>query len=322
MSSIAHDLSQPTRPAEDVELNQQSLAQTLGRILSVEGLLETPVDGLTLFRADSPMSCTSAVYEPCLGFIVQGSKSLQFGDREIIVGPLSFIAASVHLPVAGNLLDASPESPYLGIKLTLDPQEITDLVLDLGDRAPVAEEDFNCDESSCGMRVAQMDRGIVDALDRLVRMVEAPADAPILAPMVRRELLYRALMTDMGPHLRKLAVSESQANRISRVIAVLKDRFSEPLRVSELAEGANMSESSFYHSFKQVTRMSPLQFQKKLRLHEARRLMLTEGLEAASASYRVGYESPSHFSREYSRMFGAPPRADVNKLRGEQRIPA
>ena len=322
MGSIERDLSLPTPPDGDIELNRQSMVRSLGRILSHEGLLETAVEGLALFRLDSPTSCTAAVYEPCLAFIVQGSKLVEFGDREIVYGPLSFIAASVHLPVTGRVLDASPESPYLGIKLTVDPQEITDLVLELGDRAPAAEEDFNCDDSSCGMRVAQMNGGMVDALDRLVSLVESPADASILAPLVRRELLYRALMTEMGPHLRKLAVSESQANRISRVIAVLKDRFSEPLRVSELAERANMSESSFYHSFKQVTRMSPLQFQKKLRLHEARRLMLTEGLEAASASYRVGYESPSHFSREYSRMFGAPPRADVNKLRGEQRIPA
>ena len=117
--------------------------------------------------------------------------------------------------------------------------------------------------------------------------------------------------------MRRFASADSQAHRISKVIAVLKDRFTEPLRIRELAEQANMSESSLFHSFKQVTRMSPLQFQKKLRLHEARRLMLSEGLEAATASFRVGYESPSHFSREYSRLFGAPPRADVIKLRGE-----
>lgn len=322
MNSSERNPAQPVAPTGDAEVNRQSLVQTMSRILSSEGLLDTSIEGLALFRADSPSSCTSAVYEPSLGFIVQGSKSLEFGDREIVYGALSFIAASVHLPVTSQVLDASPESPYFGVKLTVDPQEVTDLVLDLGDRAPAAPEDFNCDESSCGVRVAQMNGGMVGTLERLVSLVETPDDAAILAPLVRRELIYRALMTDMGPHLRKLAVSESQASRISRVIAVLKDRYAEPLRVSELAEGANMSESSFYHSFKQVTRMSPLQFQKKLRLHEARRLMLTEGLEAASASYRVGYESPSHFSREYSRMFGAPPRADVNKLRGEQRIPA
>ena len=140
----------------------------------------------------------------------------------------------------------------------------------------------------------------------------------MLAPLTRREIIYRSLIGEMEPRMRKFASIDSQANRISRVISTLKDRYSEPLRVKDLADSANMSESTLFHSFKQVTRMSPLQFQKKLRLHEARRLMLTEGLEAATASYRVGYESPSHFSREYSRLFGAPPRADVSKLRGAQ----
>ena len=168
--------------------------------------------------------------------------------------------------------------------------------------------------------MAQVDLGILDAMTRLVRLIDSPADARVLAPLIQREIIYRALIGEMGSRMREFVSADSQSNRISKVIAVLKDRFAEPLRVRELAEDVNMSESTLYHSFKQVTRMSPVQFQKKLRLHEARRLMLSEGLEAATASYRVGYESPSHFSREYSRMFGAPPRADVIKLRGETRL--
>ncbi|WP_234375936.1 MULTISPECIES: helix-turn-helix domain-containing protein [unclassified Halomonas] len=143
----------------------------------------------------------------------------------------------------------------------------------------------------------------------------------MLSPLARRELIYRALMGGLGSRMRRFATTDSQANRIARVIYTLKENFTQPLRIRELAAAANMSESTLYHSFREVTRMSPLQFQKKLRLHEARRLMLAEGLEAATASYRVGYESPSHFSREYSRMFGAPPRADVSQLRGTRAAP-
>ena len=159
------------------------------------------------------------------------------------------------------------------------------------------------------------------ALYRLLSLLDSPEDIPILSPLARRELIYRALMGEMGPQMRRFAASDSQANRIARVIYALKERYAQPLKIRDLADAANMSESTLYHSFRQVTRMSPLQYQKKLRLHEARRLMLAEGLEAATASYRVGYESPSHFSREYSRMFGAPPRADVSQLRGQHAVP-
>lgn len=302
-----------------MEVERQRLAQLVQRRMPGEGMQESGLAGLAFGRANDTSSCVSSVYEPSLGFIVQGSKSLQLGDRTLVYKPLSYLASSVHLPVLGQVIGASAEEPYLAIKVSVDPQEVTDLVIEMGDQAPTFEADAACSEVSCGLCVAQMDLEMLDAITRLVELLDRPADAPILAPLIRREILYRALMGEMGPRMRKFALADSQANRVSRVIAVLKNRFTEPLRVGDLADLANMSESSLYHSFKQVTRMSPLQFQKKLRLHEARRLMLTEGLEAASASYRVGYESPSHFSREYSRMFGAPPRADVNKLRGEQR---
>ncbi|MFC6634748.1 AraC family transcriptional regulator [Microbulbifer taiwanensis] len=314
--------TQTIAAARDLETTRGKLARNIMRWAPEQGLQESALEGVGLIRSDEATSCVSSVYEPSLGFIVQGSKTLQLGDKEISYGPLSYLASSVHLPVLGEVKEASPEHPFLAVRLIIDPQEVTDLVIELGDKAPEMQAEFDCPEISCGLCVAQMNKGMLEAVSRLVGLLDTPADAPILAPLARREIIYRALMGEMGARMRKFAVVDSQANRISRVIAVLKDRFSEPLRVSDLADQANMSESSLYHSFKQVTRMSPLQFQKKLRLHEARRLMLSEGLEAASASYRVGYESPSHFSREYSRMFGAPPRADVNKLRGEQRVPA
>ncbi len=268
---------------------------------------------------DGPTPCMSTVYEPSLCVIAQGRKTIELGDREIVYGALSYMVSSVDLPVNGRVIDASPENPFLAVKINIDPAEVAELVLQLGDAAPPAEP-IDCPYSACGLCVAQVDLGILDAMTRLVRLIDSPADARVLAPLIQREIIYRALIGEMGSRMREFVSADSQSNRISKVIAVLKDRFAEPLRVRELAEDVNMSESTLYHSFKQVTRMSPVQFQKKLRLHEARRLMLSEGLEAATASYRVGYESPSHFSREYSRMFGAPPRADVIKLRGETRL--
>lgn len=297
---------------------QRQLARVVRDWTPQEGIQGTAIAGVQLIRSDNPLSCGSSVYEPSLCFVIQGTKSIQLGDREIVYGPLSYLASSVHLPVLGQIVDATPEHPYLAAKLTVDPQEVADLVLELGDPLDDPDPALSCPEVSCGLCMAEMDENMQNAVLRLLSLLDSPADIPVLAPLARREILYRALIGEMGPRMRKFVATDSQAHRISRVIATLKDRYAQPLRIRELADEANMSESNLYHTFKQVTRMSPLQFQKKLRLYEARRLMLAEGLEAATASYRVGYESPSHFSREYSRLFGAPPRADVNKLRGER----
>lgn len=297
---------------------QQQLTQVVERWAREPGMHETPIEGVSLYRSDGLTSCNSTVYDPSLIFILQGTKTVTLGDREIVYGPMSYLANSVHLPVLGQIVDACEARPYLAAKISIDPQEVTDLVLELGDRVAQMFPDASCSEMGCSLCMTQMDPAMQGALYRLLGLLDSPEDVPVLAPLARREIIYRSLIGELGPRMRKFVAADSQANRISRVISTLKDRYAEPLRVKELADSANMSESSLFHSFKQVTRMSPLQFQKKLRLHEARRLMLTEGLEAATASYRVGYESPSHFSREYSRMFGAPPKADVSKLRGEQ----
>jgi len=281
-----------------------------------EGVYETDIAGLELFRVDAPTSCMPTVFEPSLCVIVQGRTTVQLGDHDIVYGAPSCMMSNVDLPADGRVVDASPEHPFLAAKINMDLAEVAELVLQLGDAAPTAEAS-DCPYSGCGLWFAQVDMGILDAMIRLVRLLDAPTDAPILAPLIRREIIYRVLIGEEGARIREFVSAGSQSNRISRVISILKDRFAEPLRARDLAKDVGMSESTFYHNFKQVTRMSPLQFQKKLRLHEARRLMLREGLEAATASYRVGYESPSHFSREYRRMFGAPPRADVIKLRGE-----
>ncbi|GEN26439.1 transcriptional regulator [Halovibrio variabilis] len=297
----------------------RQLADLVSARMSKEGVYETDIPGLNLCRVNAPTSCMSSVYEPSICVIAQGRETVQLGDREIVYGALSYMVSSVDLPVNKFVLDPTPENPFLAVKLNIDPTDVAEMVLQLGETAHPSEPS-DSPYSACGLCVAQVDLGILDAMTRLVRLLDSPADARILAPLIQREIIYRVLVGEMGSRMREFVSVDSQSNRIFQVISVLKDRFAEPLRVRQLAEDVNMSESALYHSFKQVTCMSPLQFQKKLRLHEARLLMLREGLEAATASYRVGYESPSQFSREYSRMFGASPRADVGKLRGETRM--
>ncbi len=313
--TAAQPISRQAEPSFDELMNT-----LVGRILDHahgEGFIASAVPGLELVRADSPTGCMgSRVYEPALCLIAQGAKTVWLGDRQIDYGPLNCMVSAVPLPILGKVTDASPQKPYLGIKLTVDAQEVADLMLAMGAPVARASED-ECPDGVCGLGLARADAGMLEAMARLVGLLDTPWDIAILAPLVRREILYRALVGELAPYMRKFALADGQTQRMSRVIAVLKERFMEPLRVRDLAELVNMSESSLFHSFKQVTRMSPLQFQKRLRLHEARRLMLAEGMEAATASFRVGYSSPSHFSREYSRMFGVPPRADVTQLRGE-----
>ncbi len=292
----------------------RQLADMVLAKMPVEGISETAIPGLDLYRKDSPSNCICTVYQPALCVIAQGSKTVKLGDREILYGPLTYMVTAIDLPVAGQVVGATEEEPFLAVKIAIDPKEVADLVLEMGDDLRVKQ-----DQCPCGLCVAAVDYGILDAMTRLVRLLDSPADASVLAPLIKRELIYRALVGEMGARMRNFVKADSQAHRISRVIEELKARFAEPLRVADLAEKVNMSESALYHTFKEVTRMSPVQYQKKLRLHEARRLMLSEGLEASTASYKVGYESPSHFSREYSRMFGAPPRADVARLRGDER---
>ncbi|MGQ7273259.1 AraC family transcriptional regulator [Marinobacter sp. V034] len=306
-------------PYSNTERLREQLARTIIKWTPEEGLQPSAIDGVDLIRSNTTTTCFSSVYRPSLCILVQGSKTVWLGDRKIVYGPLSYLASSVDLPITGQVTEASPEEPYLAVRLDVDPHEVSSLVLEMGTQA---QGEDACPEAACGMCMAKSDDAMLGAFSRLISLLDSPGDQRVLAPLARREILYRALIGEMGPRMRKFAASNTQAHRIAKVIALLKNRFSEPLRIGELAEEVNMSESSLFHSFKEVTRMSPLQFQKKLRLHEAQRLMLSEGLEAATASYRVGYESPSHFSREYSRLFGESPRANVVKLRSAQQSAA
>lgn len=267
------------------------------------------VPGLHLVRYEHSRPSAATIAQPALCVFAHGSKEICLGDERYVYDPLHFLVVSVAMPVSGRLLHASPEDPSLLVRLDIDPGEINQLIADAG---PVS---VPSGANERGLYVERMESSLLDALIRLVRLVETPRDIPMLAPLIRREILYRLLRGQQGHRLYEIALCNSQAHRVSQAVAWLNGHFEQPLRIDDLARRVNLSASTLHHRFKAVTSMSPLQYQKQLRLQEARRLMLNEGMEAAAACYRVGYESPSQFSREYSRQYGAPPSKDLARLR-------
>ncbi|WP_082073240.1 AraC family transcriptional regulator [Pseudomonas sp. LFM046] len=288
---------------------QQELVQLIERFTRQDGLQETAVPGLILYRTTQPSEPIHCLYEPALGLTVQGRKKVMLGEETFVYGPSHYLVVSVDLPVIGQVIEASPEVPYLSLRLTLDPKEISALLMELSLPAPALQSCPRC------LAVSGLGESLQDAVLRLVRLLETPEDIPALAPLVRREILYRLLRGEQCAQLRQIASSGTQGHRISRAVNWLRQNFHQPLQIERLANEVNMSTSALHHHFKAMTAMSPLQFQKQLRLQEARRLMLVEALDATSAGGRVGYESPSQFSREYSRLFGAPPLRDIARLR-------
>jgi AraC-like DNA-binding protein len=249
------------------------------------------------------------IFQPCLAIVVQGRKSALLNDEVFHYDPLNYLVVSVTLSGMGQVLEATPEHPYLSLRLNLDLEEIARLVLELGDRgaSPAAADR--------GLFVARLDEPLLDAVLRMVKLLDTPEDIGVLAPVVQREIYYRLLRGELGSRLVDLAQCEGGNHRVVRAIEWLKQHYAVSLRIEELADAVHMSPSALHHRFKAVTAMSPLQYQKHLRLHEARRLMFADGIESATAGHRVGYESASQFSREYRRLFGAPPRSEIARLR-------
>nr|WP_298727130.1 AraC family transcriptional regulator [uncultured Steroidobacter sp.] len=293
----------------NLDQQQAELAALVMRLTPTDGVHPSAIPALTVIRSSSPSMPTPSLYDPSLCIVVQGKKRAVLGDEIYYYDALNYLTVSVTLPAIGHVIEATPEKPYLCLRLELDARTIGELLLQVGRSAVPPSTDR-------GLYVARTSPQLLDAVLRLTRLLEQPRDAAILAPLVLREIHYRVLTGELGHRLRELCVVDSQVNRVARAIELLRRRFTESLRIEDLAAAAHMSESSLHHRFKAVTAMSPMQFQKHLRLHEARRLMLTEGLEAAAAAHRVGYESPSQFSREYRRLFGAPPRREIETVRG------
>lgn len=288
---------------------QQELTARVARLAPVDGVHPAAFPSLTLTRSSVPTACMPTVCQPSLGFVVQGRKRSLLNDEVFYYDALNYLVVSVTLPMMGQVVEATEERPFLGLRLDLDLDEIARLLLELGDRGAASVA------ADRGLFVARMDEALLDAVLRMVKLLDTPEDIAVLAPAVRREIYYRVLRGELGQRLVDLAENDGGNHRIVRAIEWLKQRYTEPLRIEELAEAIHMSPSALHHRFKAVTAMSPLQYQKHLRLHEARRMMFADGIECATAGHRVGYESPSQFSREYRRLFGAPPRAEIARLR-------
>ena len=299
---------------QDVENNTlnsavAALKKSIARWTEQGELHTTDILGLSLFRRNEPTCPISGMYEPSICLAVQGSKRVLLGDDMYVYDAHHYLITSVHLPTIVQIIEASPEKPYLGLRLKFDQREMAQLMADSNLPPPRTQQ------SSRGMATGEVTVPLLGAFQRLVDLLAEPKDIPILAPVIQREIIYRLLVGDQGARLRQIASAGSQSNQIARAIDWLKGNFTQPLRIDDLATQVNMSASTFHHHFRQLTAMSPLQYQKTLRLNEARRLMLTERLDAATAAFQVGYESPSQFSREYNRIFGSPPLRDIMKLR-------
>lgn len=264
---------------------------------------ETGIPRLAMVQGKIPEHDLAALYDPMINLILRGSKSMTVGDQTLHYDPATYFVMSVDLPAVGSVHPATTGEPYLAVSLTLDPAIIAGVLAS----APASAGR----SSSQGFSVAAVTPELLDGWVRLLRLMKTPEDIPVLAPAYEREILYRVLQGPQGWMLRDIATPESGLSRIHAAILWIRENFTQPLRIEALADRVAMSVSAFHRQFKAVTNMSPLQFQKTIRLMHARRLMITEALTATTAAIRVGYESPSQFSREYSRLFGLPPARDL-----------
>lgn len=313
-------MPQSLAPHDSIARSRQELADIIDRHCQAAGVYETAIDSLSLARMDQPSEGRMpTLYRPALCVIAQGSKEIRVGPEIYRYDELNLLVVSVTLPVSGMVVEASADKPYLSLRLDIDPGELTRLIADAGLAGNTPRP------ASRGIYLQRLDTCVLDALLRLMRLLDSPRDIAMLAPLYVREILYRLLRGPQGHLLHDLAMTDSQTHRVTRAIEWLNRNFDKALRIEDLAREVNLSPSTLHHRFKEVTALSPLQYQKQLRLQEARRLMLSEGLEVAVAGHRVGYESPSQFSREYSRLFGAPPLRDLASLRsalGDAAMPA
>lgn len=291
-----------------VQASRDELVERIARAIGEDGIIE-PLEGLQFRRDSSPTELGHTLSDTVFCVIAQGSKEVWLGDRCYRYDSAQYLIASAAVPIASRITEASPERPYLRLLLKLEPALVGSILVEAGHlvpRRPAAVP---------AIAVSPLDKDLLDAVVRLVRLLDSPAEAPFLAPLVTREIVFRLLRGEQGGRLRQIAAVGGNTDGIVQAIARLRHDFAQPLRIEEIAGELGMSVSSFHHHFKVVTAMSPVQFQKHLRLQEARRLMLVEHLDATRAGHRVGYTNASHFTREYKRLFGVPPRRDVARLR-------
>ncbi len=298
------------REAQLMQAHREELVERIARAMREDGTTQ-PLQGLHLYRRSSPLELLHGVSEPSVAVIAQGSKEVLLGENCYRYGPSQYLLATVELPTIRRVLEASKERPYLSLRLELAPTLVGEVLVEAGHAWPRGPADVRA------IAVSPLDGHLLDAFVRLVRLLDAPAQARVLMPLLTREIIYRLLMGEQGGRLRHLALLGGYTPHIARAVQRLRRDFDQPLRIEQMARELGMSVSGLRHHFKAVTAMSPSQFQKQLRLQEARRLLLGEDLDAASAAYRVGYQDASHFNREYKSLFGVPPMRDVQRLREE-----
>ncbi|MFL5806544.1 MAG: AraC family transcriptional regulator N-terminal domain-containing protein [Roseiflexaceae bacterium] len=299
---------QSEREVQRAQASRDELIERIARAIRDDGTTE-PLEGLQLRRASSPTELGHGVSFPAFCVVAQGSKEILLGDNRYRYDHAHYLIVTASLPIASRITEASKERPYLRFLLKLDPTLVGSVLVEAGHFAPRSPS------AMTAIDVSPLDAGLLDAVVRLVRLLDSPTEARFLAPLVTREIVYRLLMGEQRGRLGQIAVLGGSTHRIAEAVERLRKDFDQPLRIEDIARELGMSVSGFHHHFRALTAMSPLQFQKQLRLQEARRLMLGEGLDAASAGYRVGYGNASHFTREYKRLFGEPPMRDVEYLR-------
>lgn len=293
---------------ETFEAQLREMGERIARLIPIDGWTD-PLPGIRVSRFSSPMEEVYADSKPAFCVVAQGAKEISLGGRTYRYDAHHYLLATVEMPVTNIMLAPSADEPFLAMRFELDPALVGSVMVEAGLVAPATHDETKA------LGVSPLEPELLDATLRLMRLLDTPKDQRILLPLVSREIVYRLLVGDQGHRLRHLPAPTGHTGRIARALERLREEFDQPLRIEDLARDIGMSSTRFHHHFKCVTDMSPLQFQKGLRLQEARRLMLSEELDAATAGYRVGYEDPSHFSRDYKRHFGESPMRDVERLR-------
>jgi len=296
------------REARLMQANREELVERIARAMREDGIAQ-PLQGLYLHRHSVPMARVHGVVEPSLCVVAQGSKEFLLGESRYRYDPFHYLLVTVDLPYVGQVLEASKELPFLSLRLDLAPTLVGEILVEAGHVSPQDTASVRA------ISVSPVDGHLLDAMVRVARLLDAPDEARVLLPLLTREIIYRLLRGEQGARLHHLAILRGYSPHIARAIERLRHDFDQPLRIEQLARELGMSVSGLRQHFKAVTAMSPSQFQKQLRLQEARRLLLGENIDAASAAYRVGYQDTSHFNREYKSFFGVPPMRDVQRLR-------
>ncbi len=304
------DRKMEAHEVERMRIHRKELIERITRAVPENGVVQV-LEGVFLARASTPLGLNHNVIKPCFCVIAQGSKEFLLGDSRYRYDPDHYLIATLELPSISQVLEATPEQPYLSLRMDLNPAFVESVIEDAGQGSLPGSGNIRA------MDVSQLDVNLQDAVVRLVRLMDAPGEVPVLMPLIKREIVYRLLIGQQGARLRQLAVQSSYTPHIARAVDLIRQEYDQPLRIEELARELGMSVSGLHHRFKAVTAMSPLQFQKQLRLQEARRLMLSEDFDATSAAYRVGYRDPAYFNREYKSLFGVPPIRHVQLLREE-----